>query len=564
MWPMPSRRNRRSALAWSLACGVVLLLVGAELASAAASVATGSGNPEAPAFVTRPSAGTPLDIALDHLHRERQSLGLAPGDLDDVIVSDVAVDDDSGTTHIYLRQRSAGIEVAEGLINVSVAQDGSIITLGNRFVANLASAIRPSGSLRRAEQGVLAGATAVGLAPKRALKRQRATGGASRETVFEGAGISERPIPVKLVYVRDANRALRLAWNATILEPGGAHWWDVSTDASTGELLAKADHVHHATPSYNVLPLPIEAPSFGARSVVPSPGDPLASPFGWHDTDGVDGPEDTRTVGNNVHAGTDLNGNRLPDADSEPDGGPALGFDFPLDLDLVLDPPQGREPATYWPASVTNLFYTANVLHDVLYRHGFDEDAGSLQANDYGRGGQGGDALRALAQNSATFKNAFFAAAPDGSVSIMYMTIFWSGKATLRVTSPTPVDYELSPLARRSPTIAGVAGTVELVDDGVEPTADACQSLVGDTAGNIALIRSRPDIGLGSCHLSNVVARAEGGRGRRRAARQRTGRSRPLRRHDPGRAHDDGPGRCAAALAAHFRGPVQIHSRPRQ
>ena len=82
----------------------------------------------------------------------------------------------------------------------------------------------------------------------------------------------------------------------------------------------------------------------------------------------------------------------------------------------MLDPPQGGSPR-YRPAAVTNLFHTANVLHDVFYRHGFDEDAGNFQANNYGRGGQGGDALRALAQVCATFNNAFFFAAPDGAVS---------------------------------------------------------------------------------------------------------------------------------------------------
>ena len=43
------------------------------------------------------------------------------------------------------------------------------------------------------------------------------------------------------------------------------------------------------------------------------------------------GPEDTRTIGNNVHAALDTDANNVPDAGSEPDGGAGLDFDFPFD-----------------------------------------------------------------------------------------------------------------------------------------------------------------------------------------------------------------------------------------
>ena len=57
------------------------------------------------------------------------------------------------------------------------------------------------------------------------------------------------------------------------------------------------------------------------------------------------------------------------------------------------------EYAQFWPAVVTNFFHTVNVLHDVFYRHGFDEDAGNLQTNNYGRRGKGGDPMLAMAQH---------------------------------------------------------------------------------------------------------------------------------------------------------------------
>ena len=51
---------------------------------------------------------------------------------------------------------------------------------------------------------------------------------------------------------------------------------------------------------YRVFPIPFESPSDGDRVLVQNPADPSASPFGWHDTNGVAGPEFTVTRGNNV------------------------------------------------------------------------------------------------------------------------------------------------------------------------------------------------------------------------------------------------------------------------
>ena len=63
-----------------------------------------------------------------------------------------------------------------------------------------------------------------------------------------------------------------------------------------------------------------------------NPADRPASPFGWHDKDGVAGPEYTITQGNNVHAFMDQDADNRPTPNSSPDGGAALKFDFPIDL----------------------------------------------------------------------------------------------------------------------------------------------------------------------------------------------------------------------------------------
>jgi uncharacterized repeat protein (TIGR01451 family) len=168
--------------------------------------------------------------------------------------------------------------------------------------------------------------------------------------------------------------------------------------------------------SYRVYDAPVEAPSFGTRTLVNDPADALASPFGWHDTNGVAGPEFTITRGNNVHAYLDTNNSGTPDPDGEPDGGPSLIFDFPIDLT--------QQPNTYQPAAVTNLFYWNNLVHDVFYHYGFDEPSGNFQVNNYGRGGLGNDDVRAEAQDGGGTNNANFFTPADGSRARMQMYLW--------------------------------------------------------------------------------------------------------------------------------------------
>ena len=63
---------------------------------------------------------------------------------------------------------------------------------------------------------------------------------------------------------------------------------------------------------------------------------------------------------------------------------------------------------------MTNLFYWNNIIHDVFYLKGFDESAGNFQVNNYGRGGQAGDSVRAEAQDGTGVNNANFGTPPDG------------------------------------------------------------------------------------------------------------------------------------------------------
>src|SRR5205823_7981123 len=124
-----------------------------------------------------------------------------------------------------------------------------------------------------------------------------------------------------------------------------------------------------------------------------------ASPLGWIN----DGENQTR--GNNVDAHLDRNADDEPDL-PRPHGSPARTFDFSQDL--------GQSPSTYGEASVVQLFYWGNWMHDQLYVLGFDEAAGNFQKDNFGRGGVGNDPVMADSQDGSGFNNANFTPTDDG------------------------------------------------------------------------------------------------------------------------------------------------------
>lgn len=81
------------------------------------------------------------------------------------------------------------------------------------------------------------------------------------------------------------------------------------------------------------------------------------------------------------------------------------------------------DPKKYSNASVTQLFYTANMYHDLLYVLGFNEAAGNFETNNNGKGGKGADAVILNAQDGAGTNNADFAT-PVGFFILYCPTVF--------------------------------------------------------------------------------------------------------------------------------------------
>lgn len=246
-------------------------------------------------------------------------------------------------------------------------------------------------------------------------------------------------------------------------------------------------------PAYRVFAAPLEAPSFGDRSLVETEGDLDVSPYGWHDTNGVLGAEYFITRGNNVHAFQDSDDNNASAGD-EPQGGDSLFFDFPFDPKAT--------PEQNGLTDVTNLFYWINYLHDWSYRLGFNELAGNFQFNNYGKGGVEGDDIKAHTLDGGDTGNANFSAPKDGSAGRMQM-YKWAVGNSLEITEPPALKgmYETG-AAGFGPYIEEfLDGKLVIANDGLGVTSDGCQAILNDSQiiGNIALLDR------GECHFSKKV-----------------------------------------------------------
>lgn len=176
----------------------------------------------------------------------------------------------------------------------------------------------------------------------------------------------------------------------------------------------KVSEALSGTASYRVYALPAESPSHDSHTLITDPHFPEVSPFGWHDTNGVDGPEYTITRGNNVNAYADKNDDDDIDADvAQPDGGSALVFDFNHD--------KSKEPVQSPEAAQTNLFYMVNMMHDISALYGFNEEWGNFQTKNYTNKGNGNDYVLAQAfdgfsVNPPKTDNANFSTPADGEM----------------------------------------------------------------------------------------------------------------------------------------------------
>ncbi len=356
----------------------------------------------------------------------------------------------NGAMHLTLQQRATDaqgrtLDVFGAVLRASTTARGELINIDSLFVpvpalaaaagaAAAATATNPAPVIDGAT-AVAAAAMSVGIDLSSWPQAQGAAAGADELQTWNSDGDfrPDEPPTTRRVLFPLTLGELRPAFAVVIAPPGIGHTYDVVVDAVTSDILYRTDRLLFDTTqpaTYRVytsdspapgspgtdVPSTFQAPTVARQLVTIMPDAIRAfSPDGWIN----DG--DTETIGNNIAAATDRDGNNVADL-PRPSGGAARVFDFPLDL--------AATPDTYRSAATTQLFYWGNVFHDSMYALGFDEPAGNFQTINFRIGGTAGDAIVADAQDGAdagSINNANFSTTgSDGSAARVQMYL-WNG-----------------------------------------------------------------------------------------------------------------------------------------
>jgi len=469
-----------------------------------------------------------LDFAKNYINKELHQFNLLESDVQNIRISDAYYDKLLGVDHIYLQQQLNGIDIENAIFNLHL-RDNKVLYSGNRFVNNINAKSSVAIASISANSAVSFCVSDLGVFTRNNLELVEKAD--YQEYIFDKADVAAQNIHAKLQYIL-IDEKLRLVWKVLIEPIGQSDHWKYYIDANTGEKIEKSSitiHCSFGVPNndgcdnipknqfseklsvllppngdgakYEVFKFPLEAPTFGKRSIISDPADPIASPYGWHDTSGVAGAEFTITRGNNAHAYLDTDGNNKSDG-NEPNGGSTLNFLFPYT--------DSAEPDSINKAAVINLFYVSNFMHDFTYNNGFDEVAGNFQQNNYGKGGKGNDYVLSEAQDnsktaSPSLNNANFSTLADGQQSRMQMFLWNSTSSKIfKINAPKGIDgyYESSP-ATWGKQIDNTPINLDLAIAYDNTNTLCCGDIVADVKGKLALVDR------GTCTFGEKALNAE-------------------------------------------------------
>ncbi len=383
--------------------------------------------------LTGPAPGrAATDLAIDFLRENSSLYGLTRRQAGDLRILGESLSPRSGIRMVRLEQSVHGLPVFQSETRVIVDREGRLIRSVGRLVPGVdESLVPPPHGVISARRALEIALQSVGVNLDASRKDSRSGGGddVSFELVPDDPRIL-RPVTSKEVYFPLAPGVLVPAWSQVVILRGLEAYYTV-VEGRTGILLFRKSLRLNASSEearfsvYAVSPgRPASCPAPGApnslrqtstfqfpaiaRNIESMSGiqDALASPDGWIPDGG------TTTTGNNADTYLDRDGDFAPDLgtldlDGRPIGNPDVNSrnrDFlgaaPRDFSytpapLGSNPDAGDDPATpsFQRGSVAQAFYLFNYGHDRFYQLGFDEAAGNLQTDNFGRGGLGGDPL---------------------------------------------------------------------------------------------------------------------------------------------------------------------------
>ena len=378
-------------------------LLAGDLAASFAEVAEGEGGLNeivfSPDYGFATSAGyltgtntgkAPLDVALEYFEANSQEFNVSAGQDANFEIKSSYTTPHTRVTHIVLQQMHNGLPVEGSMAQIAVDNNGQILSAGSAFLSGLVEdgegvEFAPAVNAINAYASVV---SAVGGTIESSPSVTQELGGVSQAQIMDGGGGADGNASAALKYRPNAAGGVDLVWIVGFKSADSPSLYYGAVNAETGQVQNVFDMAKLA--SYNdVFPSPGQSPEdISAQTVGDEVVDAIASPFGWHDTNGIPGAEFTDTRGNNVH----VQEGALGSIDANATGARADGGD-----ELVFNQPYDELAHQYTPENVlaqtVHGFYTINMLHDVYYRYGFNEAAGNYQSTNYTGQGIGGDHL---------------------------------------------------------------------------------------------------------------------------------------------------------------------------
>jgi Zn-dependent metalloprotease len=363
--------------------------------------------------LSAPRSGEPDSIAREFLADHATMFGLNKSQIVEMKLKNE--DKDEGATFLNYEQTIDGIPVFQSQVQVAINSSGQVMSINEGLVIPN-DGMNTTPSLSESEGLARAFLSTGRLTPPsfEVMQNRQERGG--RSVYKNPLGENRENLLSGLTIMRVGPRAV-LAWHS-YMDVGSNEWYEVLIDAKTGATLYRynlyADVAQGTVFRVNGL---------GQRALVSFVGDTaINTTAGWMGASTV-------TTGNNVDAYLDTNGDNQPDAINTTTLRNGRAFSSTQNFSFTFT--AGVDPRTLRAASVTNLFYFNNIMHDFAYRLGFTEAAGNFQTNNFGRGGIGNDPVRAEAQDGSGTNNANFATPPDGSRPRMQMFLFTRGTANL-------------------------------------------------------------------------------------------------------------------------------------
>lgn len=480
----------------------------------------------AAAAVVGPLAGRELLVAhaRAYLRSEASALGLTDALIDDAEAFDAQFNG-NGPAVIRFRQKFQGRDVFHRSLNVLLDRDYRPVAVSGYFATDFdASEVGSRAFAQTAEQAVAAawgflGGTleATNLVPS---QQRGAYEYFALAAPLNGTHVFEREPRVKPVYYARNQRlvpAYYVELFATARVTRELIAYGVVVSAADGQLLHRRNLKANAAYTYRVFAddvengyQPYDSPL--GNGYTPFPG---ANPVEELQRSGVESrlvtlehagietgdpwlPENaTETLGNHVDACLDSFDTPLSGLISNPlnictpllgDMRPAPNGPNTFDYTVVADSDPSTEEAQ--SAAVVNMFYITNWLHDWWYNHGFNEEAGNAQTDNYGRGGADGDPLLAQGQDASGRSNANMSTPADGSSPTMQQYLF-DGRVDGLVRQTAPVEGAALKFAAASfgPDEYDVDGELVLADEtGGDVPTDGCGiNTISDQLGVLPL-----------------------------------------------------------------------------